>query len=128
MLLGTSKVNPDGTDHAVIGIHLEVWANEGCKSLEVDILQAGLWIAGIFSLSHEEGIGNQCHTGPLFGMLHLIRKGVKLRPMFGGGKSCQEDCLKVRAQRGALARASNGAGWGEWRMSARSQSGEDLPE
>ena len=126
-LLGMSEINLDGMDHAVVGIHLGVWANEGYKSLEVDVLQVGLWIAGTFSLSHEEGIGNQCCAGPVFRVLYPMKEGVKLKPMFGGGESCQEDCLKVSTQRGALARGSNSAKWSQWRMSARSQSGEDLP-
>ena len=93
------------------------------------VLQAGLWIAGTFSLSHEEGIGNQCHAGPVFRRLCPIRKGVKLRPTFGRGETCQEDCLKGESREGALARGWNGAECMEraenecqvptWRRSAR---------
>ena len=51
--LGTSKVNLDGTDHAVVGVGPKVRADEWCKGLEVDVLQAGLGVAGTFSLGHE---------------------------------------------------------------------------
>ena len=41
-------------------------------------------------------------------------------------RAVRKTVLKMRAQRGALARGLNGAEWSEWRTSARSQSG-DLP-
>ena len=51
--LGMDEVNLDGADHTVVGVDPKVRGNEWCEGLEMDVSQAGLRAAGMFSLGHE---------------------------------------------------------------------------